>query len=338
MSPGERPRAGIGEAGRVFLTGATGFIGSRVARRFAERGWELVCLVRSSSDTRTLEGLGADLVEGDVDSVSSIEQGLTGADLAYHLAAIYQVGVVDADRLERVNVGGTCNFLEALRRAGTPRAVYVSTTVALGPVAEGEGDETSTHPGDFRTAYERTKTEAHSAARLAQQEGLPVMIACPAFVYGPGDRGPAGDFLRDLLHGRLPGLPARTAWLSFVHVDDVADGLVLVGLRGSPGATYVLSGENAQLEEFAVRAAAEAGRRAPRLRFPVPLVRLTGSVLDAVSRATGVRFPITREGVEATGGDVRWLHSHEATTRELGWRPRPLAEGLPETVRSALGT
>lgn len=335
MSEGDLP-GGLDEPGRVFLTGATGFIGSRVARRFAESGWDLACLVRPSSDTHALERLGAELIEGDIDSVEKMERGLTGADLAYHLAAIYEVGVVDSDRLERVNVGGTRNFLEAVRRAGTPRPVYVSTTVALGPVEEGEGDETSTHPGEFRTAYERTKTEAHRIAVDAQREGLPLLIACPAFVYGPGDQGPAGDFLHDLLHGRLPGLPSRTAWLSFVHVDDVAEGLVLVGLRGSPGAVYVLSGEHARLEEFAVRAAAEADRSAPRLRFPVPLVRLTGSVLDAVSRATGIRFPITREGVEATGGDVRWLHSHETTTRELGWRPRSLAEGLPETVRSAL--
>lgn len=321
----------------VFLTGATGFIGGRLAARLAERGDRLRCLARDSSDTRELEALGAELVRGDVTDADRIASGMEGADLAYHLAAIYRVGVVDEAELERVNEGGTRAFLQALRRAGTPRAVYVSTTVALGPVPEGEGDENTVHDEDFASAYERTKTEAHRLARTAQKGGLPLMIACPAYVYGPGDGGPPGQFLDDLRRGRVPGFPLRSTWYSFVHVDDVVEGLLRIGDRGRPGDSYVLSGEHRRFVDFAREAARLMGKRLSPLRFPLPALRATAALLDPVSRATGLRFPVTREGVDTVGRERRYLHSHAKATRELGWEPRGLAEGLEETVLSLEG-
>ncbi|HUH11760.1 MAG TPA: NAD-dependent epimerase/dehydratase family protein [Longimicrobiales bacterium] len=316
----------------VFLTGATGFIGARLARRLAERGDTLRCLVRPTSDTSELRRLGARLVPGDVNDVDAMAAGMAGADLAYHLAAIYDIGVVDEGALERVNVGGTRDFLAALRRAGVPRAVYVSTTLALGPVEEGEGDEHSTHDERWVSAYERTKVEAHRLARAAQRGGLPLGIACPAYVYGPGDDGPGGRFLRDLRRRRVPALPYRTNWYSFVHVDDVADGLLRLGEAGRPGESWVLSGEHRDFREFARAAARLMGVGLSPVRLPTALVRATGAALDVVSRATGVRFPVTREGADVAGGGRRYLHSHAKATRELGWTPRPLAEGLGETV------
>lgn len=315
----------------VFLTGATGFIGERLARRLAVHGHRLRCLVRPSSSTADLERFGAELVPGDTTDVKALERGLAGVDLAYHLAAIYDVGPVDAVALERTNVGGTCAFLTALERVGTPRAVYVSTTVALGPVAGGVGDESTRHAGGYRSVYERTKTEAHRLAVAAQRGGAPLVVVCPAFVYGPGDRGPGGRFIADLLAGRVPGLVARPSSYSYVHVDDVVEGLRLAGEKARTGETYVLSGTVCTVNELAARVAALAGRRAPRLRFPATLARATGTVLDAISRRTRLHFPITRENVDMSVG-LRWLHSHAKATRELGWRPRPLDEGLPQTV------
>ncbi|HEX7048679.1 MAG TPA: NAD-dependent epimerase/dehydratase family protein [Longimicrobiales bacterium] len=318
---------------RVFLTGATGFIGTRLARRLAADGDRLRCLVRADSDTAELERLGAERIEGDITDAAALVRGLDGVELAYHLAAIYDVGVVDERAMTRTNVEGTRAFLDAVARAGTPRAVYVSTTAALAPVTDGEGDENTEYPPDARypSAYHRTKAEAHRLARAAQRDGLPLIIACPAYVYGPGDRGPGGRFLMDLLAGRMPGLLARPGWFSYVHVDDVVEGLILAAERGVPGETYVLSGEHCSVNDFAARAAALAGRRPPRLRFPVPLARLTGTALDAIGRRTGMRFPISRESVDVAA-ELRWLHSNAKAGRELGWTPRPLADGLPETI------
>jgi nucleoside-diphosphate-sugar epimerase len=315
----------------VFLTGATGFIGSRVAGRLIERGDEVRCLVRSAERGSELRAMGATLVVGDTCDMNALTSAMQGASAAIHLAAVYDVGVVNAAAMRRTNVDGTRAFLEAVDRSGVARSIYVSTTVALGPVAVGIGDENTRHRGAYSSAYEETKSVAHALARAAQEEGSNVMIVCPAYVYGPGDNGPGGRFLMDLLRKRVPGLLTKPAWFSFVHVDDVADGIIAVLDRGTDGSTYVLSGEDATINDFAARFARLAGIRLPILRFPPFLARATGMLLDGVTRVSGIRFPITRENVDTVAGH-RWLHSHAKATDELDWRPRSIEDGLPETA------
>lgn len=317
-----------------FLTGATGFIGSRLVRRLLAQGVATRVRVwaRPTSRTAELEQLGVEVVRGDLLDVAGLARALAGVDVAFHLAAHYDVGLVDAAAMERTNVGGTRAFLAAVERAGTPRVLYVSTTAALGPVPETvEGDEDTQHGSRYVCVYERTKTEAHRLALAAQARALPLIVVCPAMVYGPGDEGPNGRYIRDLLRGRVPGMPRHPSWFSYVHVDDVVEGLLLAAERAPPGSVYVLSGEHRSLNDFTKEVARLAGVRVPLLRLPTIAVRLTGSVMDAVSRVTGWRLPVTRENADfSVVGRV--LHSHERATRELGWRPRALAAGLPETV------
>ena len=315
----------------VFLTGATGFIGSRLARRYAERGDRVKCLVRASSNTTVLHEIGAELVEGELGDADRLAREMHGADLACHLAAAYDMGPVDARAMQETNVDGTRAFIEAVGKSGIARAVYVSTTAALPPATDGESKAIDAFDGPYPTVYHRTKAEAHRLARAAQARGQPLVIACPAVVYGPGDVSPNGRFLIDVVKHRVPGLLMDPAWYSYVHVDDVVEGLVLAGDRGHTGSVYVLSGENATLNDFAKRACEIAGVRAPVLRFPTGLARVTAGLLDAISRVTNIRFPLARETIDASTG-YRWLHSHEPATREWGWQPRPLSAGLPETI------
>jgi dihydroflavonol-4-reductase len=322
----------VSAAPLTFLTGATGFIGTGVARILAEHGHELRCLVRDPARARALAGLGAELIEGDVCDPAPLDRGLDGADGAIHLAGIYDVGVRDPAELKRVNVDGTRVFLEAARRAGTRLRVHVSSTAALEPPLSGEADETApVATAPYPSVYHRTKTAAHRLALGAQAAGDPVSIACPAFVYGPGDQGPAGRMVRDLVRGRLPGLLRDPGWFSFAYVDDVAAGIVAVVERGRPGQTYILSGEHASLNDFAERVARAAGRRPPPLRLPVGVAAATGGLLDAVSRLTGARFTMSREGVVAVARR-RWLFSYEKAARELDYAPRGLAEGIAATL------
>jgi dihydroflavonol-4-reductase len=319
-------------AGReVFLTGATGFIGGRLTERLLGRGDRLRCLVRNPSAATRLEARGVKLVEGDISDPVALEHGLRGAQLAYHLAALYDVGVVDEAAMERINVDGTQAFVRAIEHQHTPRAVYVSSTAALGPA--GAGDSETPWKGPYPTLYHRTKAQAHRIARDAQRRGVPLIIVSPANVYGPGDNGPNGRFMRDIARGRVPGLLRDPGWYSYVHVDDVVDALVAAGDVGRPGEHYILAGEALDVNSFADRVARLAGRRAPRLRLPTGVALLGGTLLDKVARATGRRFVMSRE-IVALGAGHRWLHESPRAAEELGFRPRSLEEGLPETVAS----
>ena len=315
----------------IYVTGATGFIGDRLTRRLLARGEKVRCLVRAPQRADRLQALGAELMVGDVADEQAHRDGLRDAKLAFHLAAIYDVGIVDAAALDKTNIQGTRAFLDAIEKAGTARAVYVSSNVAFGPSNRGEREPRDAYAGPYPSHYHRTKAEAHRIARAAQERGLPVVIVCPAFVYGPGDNGPGGRFVRDILRRRVPALLTRPASFSFVHVDDVVDGLIAAAERGRIGETYVLTGEAATMNEYADRVAKLGGTRAPLLRMPTALARVTGALLDVIARPTGLRFPITREAVATTSID-QWLHSHERATRDLGYHPRPLDQGLPETV------
>ena len=334
---GSPRRTTAATARTLFVTGGTGFIGRRLVARLLQRGDRVRCLVRDPATpaAAALRAAGAELVEGDATALATLARHIRGADVAYHLAAVYDIGIVREEVLEDVNVGGTRHFLAAARGAEVPHAVYVSSTVALGPAPTGaDGDERSAWDGPFPSVYHRTKTEAHHLAAAAQAAGQPLTLVCPANVYGPEDDGPNGRFIRDLVRGRLPALVRHPATFSYVFVEDVADGLVAAG-DAPRGGTYVLGGESATLNEFAERVCAAAERRAPRLRMPVGLVRATARLTDAVSRVTPLRLPITVEGVDVTTG-ARWVHSYARATDELGYAPRPLAAGIPVTAAWAL--
>jgi dihydroflavonol-4-reductase len=324
-----------GQGELVFLTGATGFIGGRVAALFHRRGYRIRCLVRSPNRAAGLVALGAEIVTGDVTDAPAMTRGATGAAVAIHLAGRYEIGLVDGAALDQVNVDGTRVFLDAVRVAGVPKSIHVSSIVALGPVAAGEGDEDTSYAGPYPSEYHRTKAQAHRLALAAQRDGLPLIIVCPAYVYGPGDEGPAAQYVSDLLRHRIPGLSTRPTVFSYVHVDDVAGGIVAAAERAAGGTVYVLSGETATVNEFTERVVAIAGTWASPLRFPPFVVRATGRLMDAVSRITGWHMPISRELAMTGGYGERWVHSHARAASDLDYVPRTLAEGLPEFVRYA---
>jgi dihydroflavonol-4-reductase len=286
--------------------------------------------VRNTAAARHLEQLGARLIQGDISDDIALQYGLDGVDLAYHLAALYHIGNADEGALERVNVDGTRAFMLVAESLRVPRLVYVSTTAALPPAQQGVSEETSAYGGPYPSVYHRTKAHAHRLAQRAQERGQPLIIVCPTNVYGPGDHGPNSRFIADLMRRRVPGLLTNPGWYSYVHVDDVVQGLLAAGDHGTAGATYVLAGEAMSLNDFAQRVTSLAGVKPPRLRFPATLATATGSLLDVVSRVTRMRFLMSRESVQTS--THRWLHSDAAARRDLGWNPRSLEEGLPETV------
>jgi nucleoside-diphosphate-sugar epimerase len=226
--------------------------------------------------------------------------------------------------MHRANVEATRAAIDAAERAGVARVAYVSTVGIFGDTGGRVVDETYVRrPGPYLSFYDETKHVAHQLAAEAARRGLPVVIAQPSQVYGPGDHSEIGAMLRQAASGSLRARVLPTAGVCMVHVDDLADGILRVQDAGRVGESYVLAGECVRLGELADRVARLAGQRPPRFTVPTGLLRTVAPVVDLVARTN------LRETVR-TGDRVTFWASSNKARRELGWEPRPLEEGLRE--------
>jgi nucleoside-diphosphate-sugar epimerase len=318
---------------RVFVTGATGFIGGEVARQLRARGDEVACLVRSPEKAAKLSGLGCELVAGDLGDAAAIRRGMEGCDAVVHAAAMYEVGIPAKQRpaMWEANVAGTERVLSAAREAGVAKLVYVSTVGVFGNTHRQVVDESYEHPGrEFTSYYEETKLEAHRVARRLIDDGLPGVIVQPGGVYGPGDTSQVADLLEQFFAGRLPLLPFPELGICLTHVEDIAGGILLALDKGHVGETYVLSGPVTTMREAVETVAAATGRKAPRYALPTVLMKALTPVGPLVGRMMG-QPPNLRELISSADGVTFWA-SHEKASRELGYAPRGLEEGLRQTL------
>ena len=316
---------------RYFITGATGFIGGRLARMLREAGHSVVALVRSPAKAGALRELGVEVAEGDVTERGSLEGSMRGCDGVFHIAAWYEVGARDASMAARINVDGTRNVLEVMRALAIPRGVYTST-IAVNSDTHGRlCDESYRYDGPHLSEYDRTKWLAHYEVALPMMEaGLPLVVVQPGVVYGPGDHSSIRQVLVDYLRGRLPMVPARTAFC-WAHVDDVARGHVLAMERGRPGERYILAGPALTLVEALGIAASITGIPAPRLRASPALLRAMAAVMGVVERALPVPATFRSETLRVSAG-VTYIADASKARRELGWTTRSVEEGLRETL------
>lgn len=316
---------------RAFVTGATGFIGGRVAAKLLERGWDVTALARTPERAAGLRALGATVVPGDVTEPATLAGPMRRADAVFHLAAWYALGVGDRHGMYRINVRGTEHALAAAAEARVERILYCSSVAALGPgEPDAVGDETRRHPGRFGSVYEETKWQAHEKVRAAAAGGAPVVSVLPGAVYGPGDTSILATMLRLYAKGWLLACPWQEAGFSWVHVDDVAEGMLLAVEKGRLGEDYILAGENETIGGLLRRVAPATGIRPPRWSVPAPLVRAALPLGPLVGRMLGQAPGILRDGVEMMRGS--WLFSSDKARRELGYAFRPIEEGVPGTV------
>jgi nucleoside-diphosphate-sugar epimerase len=319
---------------RVFLTGATGFLGGEVARRLRGRGDAVRVLVRDAGRAQRLAELGCELAEGDLSDEAALTGHCTGVDAVVHCAEADDVGVPAERRADLVdtNVRGTERVLGAALCAGVRRAVHVSTVAVFGNTRGLVVDEGYHRPADVAptSAYEQTKAEAHRRAHEIAARGLPLVAVQPGVVYGPGDRGLVGQLAERFLAGRLPALPFADLGITPVHRDDVADGVLLALGAGVAGESYVLAGEPTTVRGLLAELAAVTGRRPPSRAVPAGLLRALAPVGRFVGPALGFP-PNLRELVSSSDGVTLWASSAKAQ-RELGWRHRPLEDGLRDLV------
>lgn len=313
------------------MTGATGFIGGHVTRQLVEVGQQVTAIVRDPSKAVALSALGVRVVAGDITDPASLRRPMEGVDGVFHVAGWYKVGARDPRPARRINVDGTHNVLAAMRDLGIPKGVYTSTLAVYSDTRGQLVDESYRHNGPWLSEYDRTKWQAHfEVAESMIADGLPLVIVLPGMVYGPGDTSSLRDSLLQFLRRRLLITPARTAFC-WSHVDDTARAHLLAMERGRPGETYIIAGPPHPLANFFATAEHVTGVRAPRWHPSPTTMRALAAVMAAVGRVVPLPEAYTGEALRVIAG-VTYLGSNEKARRELGFAPRPLEQGLRETL------
>ncbi|HTR74336.1 MAG TPA: NAD-dependent epimerase/dehydratase family protein [Solirubrobacterales bacterium] len=317
---------------KVFVTGGTGFIGGALVRQLRARGDDVVALVRTPAKATALEDLGCTLVAGDLNDERAIRSGMEGCDALIHAAAVYEVGIPASERrsMREANVGGTERVLGAALEAKVGKVVYVSTVGIFGNTNGQIVDESHEHQGKFLSEYEKTKWEAHQVAKKLIGEGLPCVIVQPGGVYGPGDTSSIGTLLDQFLSGKMPLIPFPDLGMCLTHVEDIAGGIILALDKGVAGETYIISGPVTTVRDAIGIVAAETGKKAPKHALPTGLMKLMTPIGPLVGKIMG-QPPNLRELIASADGVTFWA-SHEKATRELGYEPRDLEEGLHDLL------
>jgi nucleoside-diphosphate-sugar epimerase len=320
---------------KYFVTGATGFIGGRVARQLREAGHDVVAIARQPERARDLGALGIQVVPGDVTDRASLRAPMSGVDGVFHLAGWYQVGVRDKSPGQRINIEGTRNVLQVMRDLQIPRGVYTSTLAVNSDTHGRIVDETYEYHGPWLSEYDRSKWVAHyEIAEPMIQQGLPLIIVQPGGVYGPGDNSPQGQLFRQYLHRKLPMVP-RGAAFCWAHVEDTARGHLLAMQRGVPGQSYIIAGQPASIQEVLQFAERTTGVPAPRLHPSPALVKGVAVLMGIVERVVPVPDTFSAEYLRVAAG-ATYLGSNARARRELGFDPRPLEVGLREVLEYEL--
>jgi dihydroflavonol-4-reductase len=316
-----------------LVTGATGFVGSAVARKLIAAGHDVRVLVRETSDRRNLAGLPVTEVIGSLSDPASLPATVAGVEALFHVAADYRLWVPEPDAMYRANVDGTIALMEAALAAGVKRIVHTSSVATLGLLPNGEDADEATPVtlDDMIGPYKRSKYLSEEAVRrLVQERGLPAVIVNPSTPVGPRDikPTPTGKLIVDAATGRMPAYV--DTGLNFAHVDDVADGHLLAFERGIIGERYILGGENLTLSEVLRIVCPLNGRRAPTLKLPANAILPVAYVAELVSRFTGREPIVTVDAVKLAR--KKMFFSIAKARRDLGYAPRPAADGFADAV------
>jgi dihydroflavonol-4-reductase len=317
---------------KTLVTGATGFLGSHVARALAGRGDDVRVLVRPTSDLRALEGFPAERFSGDLRDRASLVRAMEGVRHVFHVAADYRLWARDPREIHESNVTGTQNLLDAARQASVEKFVYTSTVATVAVPRHGSlpNEATQSSVNEMIGHYKRSKFEAEKCALRAADAGMPVVIVNPTTPVGPGDwkPTPTGKIIVDFLNGRMPGYV--DTGLNFVPVEDCARGHLLAAEHGRVGDRYILGGPNLTLKQMLDILSFTSGHPAPRWKVPYVLAYAAGCVDMGVSRLLDREPQIPLEGVRMARHKM-FVDASKAG-RELGFAPGPIEAALASAV------
>ncbi len=319
---------------KYFLTGATGFVGGRVAQHLRAAGHQVITLVRNPAKATHLAAAGMRLATGDVTDKESMRAPMTGCDGVFHVAGWYKVGVQDKTPGAAVNIEGTRNVLELMKELGIAKGVYTSTLAVNSNTHSKLVDECYHFNGIHLSEYDRTKAGAHAIATEFIQGGLPLVIVQPGMIYGPGDLGPSHDLFVQFLTRTLPLMPQKTA-LSWAHVDDIAHGHLLAMEKGKIGENYFLAGPVHSIIETLRLAEQISNVSVPAIQAPPQMLQFLSKIMSVVEKVMPVSVTYSSEYLRVAAGTT-YIGSNAKARQALGWSPRPLADGLTETIHSEM--
>ena len=317
----------------AFVTGATGFVGSHVARALAAQGADLRLLVRSGSDLRNIQELQAERVMGDLRDAVSLKKAVAGCDVVFHVAADYRLWVRDPDEMYRSNVEGTKAILEAARESKVRRMVYTSSVATMGFQSNGHlaNEESPVSLANMIGPYKRSKYMAEELAIRAGKSGMDVVVVNPTTPVGERDikPTPTGRIVVDFLKKKFPAYV--DTGLNLVDVAECAQGHIAALEKGRSGERYILGGENLTLKQILDRLADITGLPSPKIEVPYVVALATGVVDQVVTGYIRNREPRATIDAVRMGRKKMFVSSGKAE-QDLGWKTVPVDAALRRAV------
>lgn len=318
----------------VLITGATGFVGSAVARLLLAEGREVRALVRGGGDSRNIDGLDIERASGNLTDIASLKSAVKGCNALYHVAADYRLWIPRPKEIYDINVEGTRNLMRAAGEAGVARIVYTSSVAVLGLNKDGTpaGEDVPVGLADMTGHYKRSKYLAEEVVReMVSKNGLAAVIVNPSTPIGARDikPTPSGRIIVDFVNGRMPAYV--DTGLNLVHVDDCARGHLLAFERGKLGERYILGGENLSLRDILLTLGRITARPAPTLRLPNRLLMPFAYTAEGWARLTGTETRLTVDSLKMAR--KRMFFSSDKAARELGFSSRSAEQALSDAVR-----
>lgn len=316
---------------KVYVTGGTGVIGSRLIKKLVIEGHEIAALVRSQSSAKAVKELGANPVYGDITEIETLGEGMEGSEAVFHLAGWYQTGGTDQSSAIQLNINGTRNVLSKAHQLNIQKIIYSSSVVVFGDTQGKKVDETFYQEGPFLTEYDRTKWVAHyEVAERLIDLGAPITIVIPGQVYGPGDKSAIASLMRLFYRGLLPVIPHPGVTLTMAHVDDIADGFILAWQKGQIGDKYILAGPPVSTSELVHLWASMTNRPEPIFHIPSSWLKPLSPFVYNLEKFISLPPAFSGDAFNMLG--ATYLASADKAKQELGWEIRPIPTGMEETL------
>lgn len=313
---------------KIAVTGGSGVVGAAVLDQMVSAGHEVRALARSSESAKKVDAVGAEPVSGDVLDLESLRRLVAGADWVFHIAGINEMCSRDPGLMDRVNVVGTRNVIDACIMGRAGRLVHTSSAVAIGESEGSIGREESAHRGWYLSRYERSKHLSEILALEASQE-LDVVVVNPSSVQGPGRASGTGKLILDILRGKVPFLVDTS--VSIVDIDDCAAGHLLAAEHGESGSRYLLNGASLRLREAIDLITRVTGAGIAQRYLPGSLASALAGVVEGGARLTGRNPPVCREMTRV----LRHGHRYDGSraVRELGLAYSDIEDTVRRTIQ-----